>query len=224
MTYAIVDRWRLHRLRFVGLLGWALFLVAFVYMLNAVYKVGQTDALLHDYKAQIAVHRSPVSEASLNMNSVAPGVLREFIMRTNSKVYSGLADEIITETNRAAKKYGLSPALVMAIQKAESQFYPFALSNKKAKGLMQLNLESNGRELAERGIIKSAPDEFDPAHNIEGGCYLLRKYVDESGSIDKALNRYLGGESSEYKAEVHRALGQILILQVEKESGVKPGK
>lgn len=220
MTSVMIDRWRLHRLRYMAISGWSMVALIFCLWLHTLYNPAPKSPIQAPTVYDL---RQPVAEASLGLNSISTGVLREFIMKTNARVYRSLADEIIDATNKAATKYSLSPALILAIQRAESQFYPFALSNKKAKGLMQLNLESNGRELAMKGIIKNPADEFDPAKNIEGGCYLLRKFVSEEGSLDKALNRYLGGDSSEYKAEVHRALGQILILQVERESGIKRG-
>jgi len=85
-----------------------------------------------------------------------------------------------------AFKYGLDPALVKAIIAVESDFDPYAVSVKGARGLMQL-MPMTAYEL---GVVNS----FDPEANIEGGVRYLRYLLDYfNWDIDLALAAYNAG-------------------------------
>lgn len=97
--------------------------------------------------------------------------------------YSSVYDDLI---KRVAKKYGLSPALLKAIIKVESDFDAEAVSCKGALGLMQL-LPSTAKEMGVK-------EPFSPVDNIEGGAkylkYLLSKF---HGNIPQSLAAYILG-------------------------------
>ena len=65
----------------------------------------------------------------------------------------------------ASARHGVPEALVRGVIKQESGGDPLAVSNKGARGLMQL-LPSTA---ADMGV----QDEFDPAQNIDGGTKYL---------------------------------------------------
>ena len=93
--------------------------------------------------------------------------------------------EVIVE---ASRRYGLPPALVMAVVKAESNFQPEARSPKGAMGLMQL-MPSTAEELGVK-------DPFDPRQNVEGGVRYLRQLLDHFfGDLKLALAAYNAGPS-----------------------------
>lgn len=87
----------------------------------------------------------------------------------------------------ASQRYGLPPALVMAVVKAESNFRPEARSPKGAMGLMQL-MPSTAEGLG-------VEDPFDPRQNVEGGVRYLRQLLDHFGDLKLALAAYNAGPS-----------------------------
>ncbi|MBI5192503.1 MAG: lytic transglycosylase domain-containing protein [Nitrospirae bacterium] len=83
-------------------------------------------------------------------------------------------------------KYGLDPALVKAVIAVESDFNPNAISEKGARGLMQL-MPMTANEL---GVF----DSFNPDANVDGGTKYLRYLLDYfSWDVDLALAAYHAG-------------------------------
>jgi membrane-bound lytic murein transglycosylase C len=86
--------------------------------------------------------------------------------------------------DKYATKYNVSPTLVLAIMRTESNFNPFAVSGAPAYGLMQLVPTSGGRDAYKKvtGIDEVPPPEYlyDPEHSIELGA----AYLGELGSSD----------------------------------------
>ncbi|HID10467.1 MAG TPA: hypothetical protein EYP17_04095 [Candidatus Latescibacteria bacterium] len=86
---------------------------------------------------------------------------------------------------KASETYNLPPALIKAVIHAESSFAEGAVSKRGAQGLMQLMPHTAKRI--------GVQDPFDPRANIFGGSRLLRRYLDEFGSLKKALIAYNAG-------------------------------
>ena len=88
--------------------------------------------------------------------------------------------------------YGLDPYLICGMIKTESNFNPDAVSNKSARGMMQIT-DPTAEWIAEQLQIKS-PDTHDPEVNIKMGCYymdyLLNMY---GGNTKNALSAYNAG-------------------------------
>jgi soluble lytic murein transglycosylase-like protein len=91
-----------------------------------------------------------------------------------------------------ASKYGVDATLVRAVIQVESDFNPLCVSNKGARGLMQLMPET-----AKRFGVTSI---HDPEQNIHGGvrylAYLTRLFNDD---LSRAVAAYNAGENAVLK-------------------------
>ena len=97
---------------------------------------------------------------------------------------------------KAANRYEIDPALVMAIIMAESSYNPKAISKKGAKGLMQL-MPTTARSLGVK-------DSFNPEHNINAGVRYFKKLLSRfDGDIELALAAYNAGSR---KVREHRGI------------------
>ncbi len=102
---------------------------------------------------------------------------------------------------RYSEEYDLSPALVMAVIRVESNFDPEARSPRDAYGLMQITEETLQWAILREGKNASytAADLYDPAINIKYGCYILRLLLEEFRDTKTALAAYNAGRSNALK-------------------------
>ncbi len=90
---------------------------------------------------------------------------------------------------KLAPEYGVSPRLVMAVIKAESNFEPSAVSPKNAQGLMQL--------IPETSVRFNVKKPFDPEQNIRGGMSYLRWLLAYfEGNVALVAAAYNAGEGA----------------------------
>jgi membrane-bound lytic murein transglycosylase C len=139
------------------------------------------------------------------------------------------ADKYRPVVNRFAEQYRISPSLVFAVIRTESNFNPFAVSSAPAYGLMQLVPTSGGREAFRK--VKgqdTAPSRdylFDPENNIElGVAYLNVLSYTQLEQIDNTISReycvisaYNTGPRNVYKAFASDSLSAINSI-----NGLKP--
>ena len=109
-------------------------------------------------------------------------------------VYSLFPSKYSDIINKCCDDFDVSPHLVMALIKAESNFDENAVSHAGAKGLMQLTDETFKYCTKVLGTSFSLDDVFNPDANISAGVwylsYLLEKY---DGNITNAVAAYNAG-------------------------------
>jgi hypothetical protein len=123
---------------------------------------------------------------------VSPPVRVDGIVHTRPSV-EGIplldTSPIESDVVAAATRWGLDPALVLAVVEAESCKMPNAVSPRGAVGLMQVLPET----AFEVGIPDSA-DPADPAQNLEAGCHYLASLLESfGGDVELALAAYNAG-------------------------------
>jgi soluble lytic murein transglycosylase-like protein len=92
----------------------------------------------------------------------------------------------------SSNRHGVDPLLIYSIMHRESSFKRFALSNKGARGLMQL-MPATAARLGVRDI-------FNPQQNIEGGVKYIRFLLNLfDGDVRLALAGYNAGEGAVLK-------------------------
>jgi soluble lytic murein transglycosylase len=100
-------------------------------------------------------------------------------------------DQLIREISQ---KYNVNPALVKAVIKAESDFNPYAVSKKGARGLMQL-MPKTLKDL-------KVYNPFHPRDNIDGGVKFLKRMLTRfNNNIPLSLAAYNSGAETVEKYE-----------------------
>jgi soluble lytic murein transglycosylase-like protein len=89
------------------------------------------------------------------------------------------------EIRRAARRHGISPSLLAALVRAESNFDPRAVSSAGAQGLGQL-MPGTARQL---GVA----DPFDPEANLDGAARYLAEQLERFEDRHRALAAYHAG-------------------------------
>ncbi len=148
---------------------------------------------LVDHLFKIQMRELQIENAARHMGDIEYFVAQEVNIPKDDVPPKPITEEdfypIITA---AAKQHEVDPSIVKAIILAESSYNPNAVSNKGAKGLMQL-MPVTAREL---GVKNS----FDPEQNIYGGVkyfkMLLNRY---KGNVKLALAAYNAGSGKVQK-------------------------
>ncbi|KAA3634488.1 MAG: lytic transglycosylase domain-containing protein [Proteobacteria bacterium] len=95
--------------------------------------------------------------------------------------------ELLRLIHREATRSGIAPELVMGVIQIESSFDRYAVSDRGARGLMQL------MPFWIKEIGHPTDDLFNPATNLRYGCRVLRNYLSRTnGELDRALGMYHG--------------------------------
>jgi len=133
------------------------------------------------YPYDISVNKAPILSAAVS-NQAVPFTE---VLEASRSLSSGKADlDAIFEA--AGRRYNISPKLLKAVAKAESDFRPDATSRAGAVGIMQL-MPGTARYLGVK-------DAYDPGQNIMGGAKYLREMLDKyDGDVKLALAAYNAG-------------------------------
>lgn len=138
------------------------------------------------------------------------------------------AEKYRPQVTRFAEQYKVSPSLIFAIMRTESNFNPFAVSGAPAYGLMQLVPTSGGREAYRRAKgTDTAPSReylFNADNNIELGTALLnvllfKQFEDVDNTVSReycaisAYNTGLRNVLHTFSKDLVAAVNQINSLE-----------
>ncbi len=114
-----------------------------------------------------------------------------FVNTIYKRIYPLLFKEEIISVS---KEFELDALVVFSVVKIESDFNSFAVSNKNAKGLMQLT-DSTAKFMADNLKIKQY-DLFNEMDNLRLGCAYLRYLSDKFNDIEIVVCAYNAGEGN----------------------------
>ncbi|MDX9709673.1 MAG: lytic transglycosylase domain-containing protein [Trichloromonas sp.] len=150
-------------------------------VLSSSVSLADDSAFEKSFPSPLASLDAYVAAAS-QKTGLAPAALTTVAREKNSPPRTEMTD--IAE--RAAERYGVSPALVKAVIKAESNFNPTVVSHAGAQGLMQL-MPGTAQDLG-------VSDPFDAEQNVMGGTRYLKQLLGKyDGDLDKTLAAYNWG-------------------------------
>jgi soluble lytic murein transglycosylase-like protein len=157
----------------------------------------------------MVVVAKPVSEQKVAENVVRPHVVNGAEPAVEpAPIPTGINEAV----ERIASEQSLPPQLIHSVIKVESNYNPYAISNKGALGLMQL-IPDTARRF---GVSNT----FNPVDNIQGGAKYLRYLLDlYGGSYPLALAAYNAGEAAvaKYGGIPPYAETQNYVIQVRKQ-------
>jgi soluble lytic murein transglycosylase-like protein len=136
--------------------------------------------------------------------------LSEFLAK-RYKVSQAITFDLVTIAHAAGQQIGLDPLLIIAVIAVESRFNPIAESVQGAKGLMQVIPKYHVDKFREYGGEKYAV--FDPETNILVGTQILKDYLAQTGSLNSALQLYVGASSEEDDPYIGKVMTEKQRLQ-----------
>lgn len=83
-------------------------------------------------------------------------------------------------------------ALILAVISQESEFKPFEISNKGAKGIMQI-MPTTFSRYSQNPLLKGERHLYDPQENIRAGILCLKDLFDRFGDWRSVLRAYQAG-------------------------------
>ena len=123
-----------------------------------------------------------------NLVDNAPPPPRPVIAESTDVLAEEMPKVLRSMVDVISQNHGVDPALVRAVIKTESNFNRWAVSNKGARGLMQL--------IPATGARYGVRDFFDPQQNVEGGVQYLKFLLEKfNGNLDLSLAAYNAGEN-----------------------------
>jgi len=188
--------------RFWGRLGTSAVLTSLVVSCVAAALVGlagsvvlESPVMEHRLKAESAVEAGGefwIFAEKSDLQAIR-SIINERCRGFSLDVSNTLAEVILDESMR----YGLDPALILAIIETESSFRNWSRSNRDARGLMQI-LPATGEAVARKIDIEWEGEAslYLPVVNIRLGTYYFSELVARFDSVELALAAYNRGPNA----------------------------
>jgi soluble lytic murein transglycosylase-like protein len=182
------------------------------YVVSAMKEMGLS---LDHFSAWISEHReSAIKHIKYMPSSMQKDVasIALFIRKSNHRIDEKTAWREAAALVHYSGKYGVPSALTTAVAAAESTFNPNALSSKGASGVMQVMWNIHNGLLRSNGI-QAMPGKnplADPERAIAAGCLLLSRYMRAYGSVQKAIDRYYGANSANYRRKINVNIAKLM--------------
>ena len=122
------------------------------------------------------------------------------LIKLRPQLDHAVAEEISKAILKYSTEYRLPPEFVVHLMKRESGFNTLATSKAGAVGLMQVMPKAHRDKMKKLGITSAQLFHID--NNVRLGCMILRDYYNLTGSIEKALKRYVGGTHASYTQDI----------------------
>jgi len=131
-------------------------------------------------------------------------VIKSYITQRNTKIKYSIAEKIAKSIVKQSRECDVPQELIIGIIEKESMFKPDAISNKNARGLMQVL----------RGdIVIDRTKTTNIDYNIEMGTSIfLKKMQYANGDVSLALEKYSGGAKN-YSENVLTNAGRFVIYK-----------
>lgn len=162
--------------------------------LCALFAVGAAQAAVYVYEmpdGSRVITDHPLNSKYSRVVRVTPDVkgAGRLAAQKNSPVFREDASTYDRLIRRFADEHGVDFALVKAVMRAESSFNPYAVSNKGARGLMQMMPETASRY--------GVRDIYNPSENIRAGVQHL-KFLSEmfNNKLYLVIAAYNAGENA----------------------------
>jgi hypothetical protein len=118
---------------------------------------------------------------------------------------------LVSEAWRVGDSIQISPTLLLAVMAIESRFNPFASGAQGGMGLMQIDPQAQHQALLPFGGPLAA---FDPLTNLRVGARHLQALIEQSASLEAALQLYALATEQRHGGEyVHRVLAEHQRLE-----------
>jgi len=160
--------------------------------------------------AAIVLMPSPVdSHAAVTPPAPPPSIPRQVdplaahVLERMPSLEVNAASELASTVRQESESVGLDPVLVLAVIGVESGWEPSAVSERGARGLMQLRPLALQTEEREAGLPPG--DVHDPIHNVRMGVRYLARMVALFQDVDLALVAYNSGPT--------RTLSSLLAVE-----------
>jgi soluble lytic murein transglycosylase-like protein len=147
--------------------------------------VVRVDAHSGKLVRSVIVTPKAVTQQRVEENVILPRVVSSVPVLDAAPATAGIDDAVA----QIAAQHDLNADLLHAVIKVESNYNPFAVSNKGALGLMQL-IPATARRFGVSNV-------FNPIENIQGGARYLRYLLDlYQWNYSLALAAYNAGEAA----------------------------